>query len=63
LHRRKGPIPAMVSPGWDIAMAVKDNSRTLGDALETIVADMIRSGEMASLFGGHGVEWHAAIAA
>jgi len=62
LHRRKGPIPAMVSPGWDIAMAVKDNSRTLGDALETIVADMIASGEMAALFATHGVEWHPAIA-
>jgi ABC-type amino acid transport substrate-binding protein len=62
LHRRKGPIPAMVSPGWDIAMAVKDNSRTLGDALETIVGDMIKSGQMAALFTTHGVEWHAAIA-
>ena len=62
LHRRKGPIPAMASPGWDIAMAVKDNSRTLGDALETIVVEMIASGQMAALFATHGVEWHAAIA-
>jgi hypothetical protein len=43
-------------------MAVKDNSRTLGDALETIVGDMIKSGQMAALFTTHGVEWHAAIA-
>ena len=62
LKRRKGPIPAMTSPGWDIAMAVKDNSRTLGDALETITADMIAKGEMAALFAAHGVEWHAALA-
>ena len=62
LKRRKGPIPAMTSPGWDIAMAVKDNSRTLGDALETITADMIAKGQMTDLFAAHGVEWHAALA-
>jgi len=62
LKRRKGPIPAMVSPGWDIAMAVKENSRTLGDTLETITTDMIAKGQMAAIFNGHGVEWHAALA-
>ena len=62
MKRRKGPIPAMSSPGWDIAMAVKDNSRTLGDALETITADMIAKGQMAQIFAAHGVEWHVALA-
>lgn len=63
MHRRKGFLPAMTSPGWDVAMAVKDNSRSLGDALETIVAGMCASGEMAALFAPYGVEWHAALAA
>jgi polar amino acid transport system substrate-binding protein len=62
LHRRKGPIPLLPAPGWDIAMAVKDNSRTLGDALETQVAAMAASGELAALFAKWGVEWHAAAA-
>lgn len=62
LHRRKGPIPLLASPGWDIAMAVKENSRTLGDAIETIVGDMIKSGEMAALFARGGIEWHPALA-
>lgn len=62
MKRRHGPIPAMVSPGWDIAMAVKENSRTLGDALETILPEMVASGQLAALFAGHGVEWHAALA-
>jgi polar amino acid transport system substrate-binding protein len=62
LHRRKGPIPMLPAPGWDIGMAVKDNSRTLGDVLETTVAAMIASGEMAALFRAWGVEWQAAAA-
>lgn len=62
IKRRRGPLPAMVSPGWDIALAVKDNSRTLGDALETIMGGMGSSGQLAALFAVHGVEWHAALA-
>lgn len=62
LRRRKGPIPAMTSPGWDVALAVKDNSRSLGDALEAIVAELIGKGEMAGLFSAYGVEWHPALA-
>ncbi|MBC2653426.1 substrate-binding periplasmic protein [Novosphingobium aerophilum] len=62
LKRRKGPIPALPSPGWDVAMAVKDNSRTLGDALETIVGELVAKGAMASIFATYGVEWHAALA-
>lgn len=62
IKRRKGPIPALVSPGWDIGMAVKENSRSLGDALEEIIAAMIADGRLAALFNRHGVEWHAALA-
>ncbi|HZV09353.1 MAG TPA: transporter substrate-binding domain-containing protein, partial [Novosphingobium sp.] len=62
LHRRRGPLPAMSSPGWDVAMAVKENSRTLGDALENIIGKMVANGQMAALFAAHGVSWKAALA-
>lgn len=60
---RKGPLPAFTSPGWDIGMAVKENSRTLGDAVEEIVSTMAASGEMKALFAPYGVEWTPALAA
>ena len=63
LSLRKGPLPAFTSPGWDIGMAVKENSRTLGDAVEEIVAAMAASGEMKALFTAYGVEWTPALAA
>jgi hypothetical protein len=31
---RSMPLPGFASPGWDIGMAVKENSRNLGDAIE-----------------------------
>ena len=60
---RKGPLPAFTSPGWDIGMAVKENSRTLGDAVEEIITAMTVSGEMKALFAPYGVEWTPALAA
>lgn len=63
LALRKGPLPAFTSPGWDIGMAVKENSRTLGDAVEEIITAMAASGEMKALFARHGVTWTPAQAA
>lgn len=63
LKVRKGPLPAFSSSGWDIGMAVKENSRTLGDAVEEIIAAMAASGEMKALFAAYGVEWTPALAA
>lgn len=63
IHRRKGPLPAMLSPGWDIGMAVKENSRTLGDAIEQILADMTASGELNTIFDRYGVTYIPALAA
>ncbi|MBA4092096.1 substrate-binding periplasmic protein [Sphingomonas sp. VDB2] len=60
---RKGPLPAFASPGWDIGMAVKENSRTLGDAVEEIATAMAASGEMKALFARYGVTWTPANAA
>lgn len=55
LTRRKMPLPAFSSPGWDIGMAVKENSRTLGDAIEATLETMIASGELKAIFANHGV--------
>lgn len=57
---RKSPLPLMPSKGWDIGMAVKENSRSLGFAIEDIVAAMTASGQMKDLFAAHGVDWEAA---
>lgn len=57
IDRRKLPLPAFTSSGWDIGMAIKENSRTLGDAVETIMADAAASGELAALFAAYGVTY------
>ena len=57
---RKSPLPQVPSKGWDIGMAVKENSRSLGFAIEDIVSGMIADGRMADIFARHGVEWEAA---
>lgn len=55
LVARKGPLPALSSPGWDIAIAVKDDSRDLGDQIDTLMADLRRDGTLARIFGTYGV--------
>lgn len=60
---RKGPLPLMMSPGWDIGIAVKENSRNLGFALDGVIEKMIASGQMAEVFARHGVAWRPALAA
>lgn len=60
---RHAPLPAMLSPGWDIGMAVKENSRTLGDAIEDCMAAMAKSGRLASIFQRHGVSYEPALSA
>lgn len=63
LRRRKGPLPAAPSPGWDIGMAVKENSRSLGDAVDDIVTKLAASGEMKAIFDRYGVTWTPPLAA
>lgn len=61
--RRTGPLPAFTSAGWDIGMAVKENSRNLGDAVEAILDGLTKSGELKAIFNSHGVAYTPAIAA
>lgn len=59
---RKSPLPMLPSQGWDIGMAVREDSRSLGFAVEDIAAAMTRDGRMAALFAKHGVTWQPAAA-
>ncbi|AKM10709.1 substrate-binding periplasmic protein [Croceicoccus naphthovorans] len=58
--RRKGPLPAMLSPGWDVGIAVDEKSRSLGFAIEEEMDAMMASGRMAEIFSAHGVTWRPA---
>ncbi|WP_427963406.1 substrate-binding periplasmic protein [Altererythrobacter sp.] len=60
---RKSPLPMIPSNGWDIGMAVKENSRSLGFAIEDVILEMTESGRMAEIFAAHGVAWEPALAA
>lgn len=62
IQRRKVQLPAFASPGWDIGMAVKENSRNLGDAVEEIMAGMVASGELKAIFDRYGVDYAPALA-
>jgi hypothetical protein len=63
IHRRKGPLQAIMSPGWDVGVAVRENSRTLSDAIEQIIGAMAADGRLSRLFAGHGVAWQPALSA
>lgn len=58
---RKGPLPMMMSPGWNVGMAVKDNSRDLGDKLESVVAALIANGKIPAIFERYGVIYRPAV--
>ncbi|WP_070154798.1 substrate-binding periplasmic protein [Sphingobium phenoxybenzoativorans] len=63
IARRTTPLPAFPSPGWDIGMAVKENSRNLGDSVEAILTEMAASGELKAIFDRYGVTYAPALAA
>jgi ABC-type amino acid transport substrate-binding protein len=62
IRRRKSFLPAMLSPGWDIGIAVKENSRNLGFAIEEQINAMSGDGRLKAIFALHGVEWRPALA-
>lgn len=63
LKRRSGHLPGMMSPGWDIGIAVKENSRNLGFAIEEQITKLSAGGGMKAIFARHGVDWRPALAA
>lgn len=59
---RRGPLSALPSPGWDIGIAVKDDSRDLADALEMAMQQLVKDGTVDGILARYGVSPHAPIA-
>ncbi len=51
------PLPNLMKPRWDVGMAVKDDHRALGYALEDTVTELVNTGEMANIFSRYGVDY------
>lgn len=63
LVQRKGPLPMMLSPGWNVGIAVKDNSRDLGDKLESALAQLVANGKVPAIFERYGVVYRPPVEA
>ncbi len=50
-------FPDMGKQSWDLGMAIKHSNRQLGYAVEEIVDGLIRSGDMAQLYRGLGLDY------
>lgn len=61
--RRKGAVPLIGNPGWNVGIAVKDDSRDLGDELEKVLGTLASNGTMAAIFARYGVTPRAPILA
>lgn len=59
LVKRKGALPALPSAGWDVGLAIKDDSRDLADALEGHVEAMRADGSIDAILARYGVSPHA----
>lgn len=59
---RRAPLPALPSPGWDIGVAVKDDSRDLGDLVEGMMAGFRKDGTLDGIFARYGVSPTAPLA-
>lgn len=62
LKVRRGPLPALPSPGWDVGVAVRDDSRDLGDAIDGMMADFRRDGTLDAILARYGVSPNAPLA-
>ncbi|MDO7843908.1 substrate-binding periplasmic protein [Sphingomonas immobilis] len=62
LIARKGPLPALTSPGWDIGLAVKDDSRDLGDRLDTLIPELVADKTVGAIFQQYGVTFRPPLA-
>lgn len=55
LIERKGLVPLIFNPGWNVGVAVKDDSRDLADELEKQIAAIVADGRLAGIFERYGV--------
>ena len=63
LKLRRGPIPALPSAGWDVGLAVKDDSRDLADTLDAVIARFRGDGTIDAVLKTYGVTPHPPLAA
>ena len=61
--RRKSGVPLIGNPGWNVGIAVKDDSRDLGDELEKVLGTLANNGKLAAIFATYGVTPRAPILA
>jgi ABC-type amino acid transport substrate-binding protein len=59
LVMRKGALPALPSAGWDVGLAIKDDSRDLADVIEGHVEAMRADGSIDAILKRFGVSPHA----
>ncbi len=50
-------FPMMGKQEWDLGMAIKQSYRQLGYAVEGVVDEMIRNGQMETLYAGYGLRY------
>jgi ABC-type amino acid transport substrate-binding protein len=55
LIERKGLVPLIFNPGWNVGIAVKDDSRDLADELEKQIAAIVADGRLKAVFERYGV--------
>ena len=55
LIARKGAVPVIFNPGWNVGFAVKDDSHDLADELEKQMAAMLADGRVKAIFERYGV--------
>ena len=51
------PLPNLTKPRWEVGMAVKDAHRALGYALEDVIGELVKSGEMDNIFARYSVDY------
>jgi len=61
LIERKGAVPLIFNPGWNVGIAVKDDSRDLADELEKQIATILADGRMQAVFARYGVTYRAPV--
>lgn len=53
---RKKSIPGLFSTGWDVGIAVKDDSRDLGEQVEAALTKALADGRVDAIFAKYGVK-------
>lgn len=61
LIARKGLVPLIFNPGWNVGIAVRDDSRDLADEVEKQIAAILAEGRMQPVFERYGVTYRSPV--